>query len=250
MDQWLIHGDCREELAKLDFESVELIVTSPPYQVGKSYEKGVKNAEFIDTMQAVFKGANRVLRGGGYAVFNFGDSFNSGNRFYQAEVPSVFPMTTWYWDWGREVGFDLQATRIWRKKFAKMAIPFVCNSHPRNIFDYEHIWTFRKPGGSREQVHERKLSQRGVLGEDWGSPARLHQHCAAFPIELPQWAIQVYSRPGDTVLDPFMGSGTTGLAAMGLGRKFIGIERDLHFYELSKQRIEDGKCLLSGHESS
>lgn len=236
----LLHGDCREQMAAIDGESINLVVTSPPYFVEKEYEKGWTQTEFVGLLQEVFKQSYRVLKPGGYLVTNFGDAYNSGNRFYDAEVPSVFPMTVWYYDWGRSVGFDLQATRIWRKRFAKMSIPFVCNTHPRNIFDYEHIWAFRKPSGeNKEVVHDRKLSQRGVLGEDWGSPAKLDQHCAAFPVELPMWAISVYSNDGDTVLDPFMGSGTTGLAALSLNRKFVGIEKNPTYYQLARQRVEE-----------
>ena len=136
---------------------------------------------------------NRILKPGGYAVVNFGDYFNSGNRFYDADVPACYPASINYFRWGVEVaGMDLQATRIWRKQFARMGIPFVCNKHPRGVFDYEHIWTFRKRNGSKEEfVNDRKLSQRGVIGEEWRSSAGLGKHCAAFPVGLPTWAIKV-----------------------------------------------------------
>jgi DNA modification methylase len=110
------------------------------------------------------------------------------------------------------------------------------------VFDYEHVWTFRKKNGSnKEEVHDRKLSQRGVLGEGWATPAKLSVHCAAFPIELPQWAIQVYSKPNDLVLDPFMGSGTTGLAAVHLERRFLGIELDKEHADYAQARISNSQ---------
>jgi DNA modification methylase len=231
-------GDSTQVLPTLAADSVNLIVTSPPYFVNKSYEKDWTFADFEKLMESVFDQARRVLVPGGYMVVNFGDCYNSGNRFYDADVPSVFPASLWYWKWGRAVDLDLQATRIWRKRFAKLSIPFVCNTHPRNIFDYEHIWTWRKKNGSnKEVVHDRKLSQRGVLGEDWGSSAKIDQHCAAFPIELPRWAISVYSQEGDTVLDPFLGSGTTGMAAKSLKRGFIGVELNKEYYELAEKNI-------------
>ena len=232
-------GDCTKILTTLPKESIDLVVTSPPYNVGKAYEKEWTLDYFKNLMKSVFEGVRHVLKPSGYMVVNFGDCFNSGNRFYQAEVPSVYPTSLLYFQWGLDMGFDLQATRIWRKKFAKLSIPFVCNSHPRGVFDYEHIWTFRKKSGDKtEFVNDRKLSQRSVLGEEWSSPAKLSQHCAAFPIELPQWAIKVYSKEGDTVLDPFMGSGTTGIAARSLNRKFVGIEISSDYYNLAEKQID------------
>ena len=238
-DLMIYYGDCTELMqTRIAPESVDLVVTSPPYFVEKEYEKGWTEDYFTKLMKGVFAGVSRVLKPGGYAVFNFGDCYNSGGRFYDAEVPSVFPATLWYYEWGRGVNFDLQATRIWRKRFATMSIPFVCNDHPRNVFDYEHVWTFRKRNGSNQEVvHDRKMSQRGVIGEDWESPAKLSIHCAAFPVELPIWAIDVYSKPGDTVLDPFTGSGTTGVAARIRERHFIGCEIDKEHADYAYERI-------------
>lgn len=241
----LKNGDCQKILKTIEDSAIDLVVTSPPYFVKKSYEKSWELKDFENLMDNVFFESHRIIKPGGYFVVNFGDCFNSGNRFYEADVPSVYPASLWYWHWGRNVGFDLQATRIWRKQFAKLSIPFVCNSHPRPIFDYEHIWTFRKKNGdNKEVVHNRKLSQRGVLGEDWKSSAKLGEHEAAFPIELPMWAINVYSKEGDTVLDPFMGSGTTGLAAKSLGRKFIGIEMNKEYFKLAQSKIHDENSIL------
>ena len=242
-DKLLMHnlycGDCTVTLPTLPAASVDLVLTSPPYFLEKDYEKNWTWEYFTDLMVNVFKEVHKVLKPGGYFVVNFGDAYNSGNRFYESDVPSVYPMSVEYFKWGIGAGFDLQATRIWRKKFAKMGIPYVSNSHPRPIFDSEHIWTFRKKNGSnKEYVNDRKLSQRGVIGEDWSSPAKLGIHCASFPIDLPLWAIKVYSQIGDTVLDPFMGAGTTGEAALYLKRHFIGIEKDSSYFEVAKERVE------------
>lgn len=223
-----IHGDCLNCLPKIPNNSIDLIITSPPYFVNKNYEKDWSFIKYSDLLQQVFKESFRILVPGKYFVINFGDYYNS-NRFYESLIPSVFPATVNYFQWGRSVGFDLQATRIWRKQFSRMSIPFVCNSHPRPVFDYEHIWTFRKPNGTNiEFVNDRKKSQRAVLGDDWVSSARKGQHEAAFPIDLPLWAIDVYSQNKDEiVLDPFCGLGTTLEAAQYKERKFIGIEKNL-----------------------
>lgn len=237
---WL--GDATAFMKDIPNSSINLVVTSPPYHVRKSYEKFTSYMEHFEMMEKIFIEVNRVLVPGGYAIFNFGDYFNSCNRFYNADVPSCYPATINYFHWGVEVaGMDLQATRIWRKQFAKMGIPFVCNTHPRPVFDYEHVWTFRKKNGDKEEfVNDRKLSQRGVIGEDWHSVAGLAKHCAAFPIELPTWAISVYSKStDDVVLDMFAGSGTTLLAAKKLGRHYIGIEKKKEYYDFIVKRLSE-----------
>ena len=234
----IYNDDCIEGMKSIDDNSIDLIVTSPPYFLNKEYEKKWTYEYYCQLMDNLFKESNRILKPKGYMVINFGDYFNSGNRFYDADVPSVYPSSINYFGWGMKHNFDLQATRIWRKQFAKMGIPFVCNTHPRNIFDYEHVWTFRKKGGKDEFVNDRKLSQRGVIGEEWESPAKLNVHCAAFPIELPTWAIKVYSHEGDIVLDPFMGSGTTALACINEGRQYIGFENNEEYFNISLERIK------------
>lgn len=234
----IIGGDCNEVMVSMPKESIDLIVTSPPYFVNKSYEKTWTWGEYRNLMELFFYRCSALLKPGCYLVINFGDYFNK-DRFYKSDVPSVHPATINFFDWGRNARFDLQATRIWRKKFARMGIPFVCNHHPRPVFDYEHIWTFRKPDGTgKEFVNDRKLSQRGVLGDGWGSSAELANHEAAFPLELPLWAIDVYSKEkGEIVLDPFCGIGTTLIAASERGRKFIGIDLSKEHCQAAYRRM-------------
>ena len=236
----IIQGNCTEVMHQIPDNSIALVVTSPPYFVEKQYERDWTFEHYSRLMSNAFTEIAHVLKPGGYLVINFGDYFNR-DRFYVADVPSVYPASVNFFQWGRSAGLDLQATRIWRKKFARMSIPFVCNDHPRPVFDYEHIWTFRKPDGTgTEFVNDRKKSQRGVLGDGWGASAQLSDHEAAFPIELPLWAIDVYSKEAnDIVLDPFAGLGTTLLAAMERGRQFIGIE-------LSSEHCNQAYCRIRG----
>jgi len=230
-------------MKQIDTDSIDLIVTSPPYYLNKEYEKTISYEDYMSMMEDVFIETNRVLKGGGYAVFNFGDYFNSGNRFYDSDVPACYPASINYFKWGVELAkMDLQATRIWRKQFAKMGIPFVCNKHPRPVFDYEHIWTFRKKNGNNQEfVNDRKMTQRGVVGENWTSRAGLAKHCAAFPVELPEWAISIYSHENDVVLDMFAGSFTTAIAAEKLKRNWICIEKLKEYCEIGGMRIEEYK---------
>jgi len=223
--------------------TVDLVVTSPPYFVGKEYEKKVSWVEYESLMANTYKEVKRILKPGGYFVINFGEFANSKGRFYDCEVTTTQPSSPYHFDWGRKQDFDLQATRIWAKNHARTNIGFICNTRPRNAFDFEHIWTWRKKGNAGiEWVNKRGLSQRGVLGADWKSSAKLERHCASFCIELPTWAIKVYTRDSDrsesVVLDPFLGSGTTIVACINEGCHFIGIERDGDYFDIALKRIK------------
>ena len=233
-------GDCLEVMVGFAPDTVGCVVTSPPYFVGKEYETGWTWEQYSDLLSSVYWQAYRVLEPGRYAVVNFGDLHNSGGRMYAADVPSVYPAAASQWEWGRETGFDLQATRIWRKQFARCKTAPVINFRPRNVFDFEHIWTWRKPGNDgREWCADRALSQRGVIGDNWAVDGCLGFHCAAFPVDLPAWAIKVHSpEPGGTVLDPFLGSGTTAVACVQTGRSYIGIELSEAYCEIAARRIE------------
>ena len=221
-------------------ETVDLVTTSPPYFVGKEYETGWTWEGYSRLMADLYQQTYRLLQPGRYCVINFGDLHNSGGRMYPADVPSVYPAAVAHWEWGRAAGFDLQATRIWRKQFARVALGHVVNKRPRNGFDFEHIWTWRKPGRDGEEwCADRRLSQRGVLGDAWSSPARIDRHCAAFPVELPTWAINVYSREkGEVVLDPFGGSLTTLVAAHRTGRRGWAIELDPQYLQTGLERLK------------
>lgn len=237
----LLKGDTVEVMKEMPDEGLHLAVTSPPYHVEKEYEDQNTMEDYSNLMSNVFLQVHRLLIPGGYFVVNFGDHSNAKNKWYESEVPSFYPGTWMYWQWGRAAGFDLQATRIWTKNFSANKVPFYCNHHPIGLLDYEYVWTFRKKAGhGKEFVNSRRLSQNSVLNKKfkWKRGYK-SEHPAPFPVELPEWAIQVYSRnQGDTVLDPFMGSGTTACAAQNLNRKWIGIERDETYLKQAKRRIE------------
>lgn len=233
----IYNEDCISGMERLTSGSIDLIVTSPPYFLKKSYEKSWSWEKFDQLITSMLIQAERVLKPGGYLVLNFGDNGFSRDNL-STECIGTYPMSHYYWE--RKGKLELQATRIWRKQFARVPFNGQAKNAPRNLFDYEHIWTFRKRDGiGKEKVRDIKKSCRGVLGEDWTASAGLKRHPAAFPIDLPLWAIAVYSDAGDLVLDPFMGSGTTAIACLNTNRNFIGFELDTDYFNIAKERIEN-----------
>jgi site-specific DNA-methyltransferase (adenine-specific) len=237
----IYNENCISGMSKINDNIIDLVVTSPPYFLKKSYELDWTWEKFDNLIKNVFAECLRILKPGGYFVLNFGDN-GFGKQNLDTECISTYPMSHYYWEIKGE--FELQATRIWRKQFAKIPFNGQARFAPRNLFDYEHIWTFRKKDGiGKEKVRAIKESCKGVLGENWKSKAGLNIHCAAFPIELPTWAITVYSDENDIVVDPFTGSGTTGEAAKILKRKFIGFELNKEYCEIAQKRIEKVEIL-------
>jgi len=230
----IYNKNCVLGMIDIPDNSINLIVTSPPYFVKKTYEKNWSWEDFDTLMKNVFFQAERILKPGGYFVLNFGDN-GFGRDNLGTECISTYPMAHYYWEIKGKL--ELQATRIWRKIFAKVPFNGQAKYAPRNLFDYEHIWTFRKNDGyGKEKVRNIRKSCRGVLGEDWTSSAGLKIHCAAFPIELPLWAIEVYSDENDIVLDPFMGSGTSKKACEQLNRKYLGFELNKEYFDYAINR--------------
>ena len=236
--------NCINLYKKIPDDFIDLVITSPPYFVGKEYEKKVDWEEYQNLISDVYKETHRVLKPGGYFVINFGEFANSKGRFYDCEVTSTQPSSPFHFELGRSVNFDLQATRIWVKNHARTALGFICNKRPRPAFDYEHIWAWRKRGNNGEEwVNKRALSQRGTLGQNWTNPAKLNIHCAAFPKDLPDWAIKVYTkdseRSNSVVFDPFMGSGTTIIACINNGCHFMGCEKSEEYFNVALDRINN-----------
>lgn len=147
------------------------------------------------------------------------------------------PMGWVYWAFGMAHGLVLQAQRIWQKDFAKVTGGKHAISAPRAVPEFEHLYTFRKIGGGAQEIRARKISQRAIwstVGED----SIRSEHPAAFPPSLVQRVLEVYTDVGDTVLDPFAGSGTVGIVAQRMGRKSILIEKEPSYCDIIKSKID------------
>jgi site-specific DNA-methyltransferase (adenine-specific) len=255
-------GDCLEVIPTLEAESVNLVVTSFPFGVGKEYERDQNMGDlsnlvgagclekrrdfereltFDDLLRLVrqsFAAWERVVCPGGYAVVEFGPLIR-GWKLLGITEPCELPMGWLFWAFGLSCGFLLQAQRVWQKKFERVISSRHAISAPRPVLETESIWTFRKRGGKRRQsIRNRQISQRALWSSVDSSEQVLKNHPAAFPGMIPGNAITIYTDIGDTVLDPFMGSGTTIVEAVLLERRGIGIEINPDYFIPARQRIE------------
>ncbi len=251
----IIFGDSRKMIEVAD-ESVQLIVTSPPYWQLKDYgsenQLGFNDSyeEYINNLNLVWKEAYRVLSPGCKLVINIGDQF--ARSVYYGRY-KVIPIRTEIIRFCETIGFDYMGAIIWQKKTTMNttggATVMGSYPYPRNgivEIDYEFILIFKKPGQapkvSKEIKEKSKLTKEKwkeyFSGHWYFNGERQEHHIAMFPIELPKRIIEMFSFYGETVLDPFLGSGTTTLAAMHLNRNSIGFEINKKFLPIIKKKIE------------
>lgn len=149
------------------------------------------------------------------------------------------PMGWIYWALGLEHGFVLQAQRIWKKRFASITGGKQAISAPRPVPEFENLYTFRKVRGQPKQViRARQYHQRAIW--DTSNEPRIKgvKHPAAFPEGLVRRVLEVYTDEGDTVLDPFAGSGQVAIMAKRMNRRFIVIEQEPGYCDEIKERLE------------
>jgi len=256
--QRLINGDARD-LSFLSDESIHLVVTSPPYWNLKRYNENpdqlghINDYEsFLVELKKVWREAFRVLVPGGRLVCVVGDVCVSRRSFGQH---LVFPLHSDICVLCRKIGFDNLNPIIWHKianasfevengsKF--LGKPYEPNAIIKN--DIEFILMQRKPGGYRKPTEEqRKLSK--IDKRDFGTwfqqiwnitGASTRKHPAPFPLELASRLVRMFSFHGDTVLDPFCGTGTTMIASLRNGRNSIGIDIDPEYCRMAAQYLKN-----------
>ncbi len=250
----IIIGDSRR-MAEVGDESVHLVVTSPPYWQLKDYGNGKQIGfndtyeEYINNLNLVWNECHRVLHQGCRLCINIGDQF--ARAVYYGRY-KVIPIRTEIIKFCETAGFDYMGAIIWQKVTTTHttggATIMGSFPYPRNgilKIDYEFILLFKKYGNpppvSKDLKEQSKLTQ-----EEWNqfftghwsfSGERQEGHLAMFPEELPRRLIKMFSFAGDTVLDPFLGSGTTTKAARNLGRDSIGYEINDEFLPTIKEKL-------------
>ena len=250
----IINGDSRK-MSELEDKSVHLIVTSPPYWQLKDY--GAENQigfndsyeQYINNLNLVWKECHRILHDGCRLCINIGDQF--ARSVYYGRY-KVIPIHSEIIRFCETIGFDFMGQIIWQKATTMNTTGggAVMGSfpHPRNgivKLDFEYILLFKKQGVAPKPTQEQK-AQSAMTNEEWNTyfnghwyfnGAKQDKHLAMFPEELPKRLIKMFSFPQETVLDPFMGSGTTAAVAMALGRNSVGYEINNDFIPLIKSRI-------------
>ena len=249
----LFNDNCLKILSKLPEDSVDLIITSPPYDNMRDYNKS--STWSFNIFKNIANELQRVLKDGGVIVWIVNDTTIKGS-----ESGTSFKQALYF----KDIGLNLHDTMIWQKE----TNPFTHKNRYINIFEYMFVFCKGKlktsnlikdrknkyggtkiHGTQREKNGSLKLLTRiGKEVKEYGSRFNVWQinteknnrttHPAVFPIQLVQDHIKTWSNENDTVLDCFMGSGTTGLACKNLNRKFIGIEIDKTYFDIAKNRIE------------
>ncbi len=234
----VIPGDSRM-MRDLPDESVHLMVTSPPYNARKIYDQDLTLDEYLELLRGVFRETFRVLVMGGRACINVA---NLGRKPY-------IPMASFINQMMIEEGFLMRGEIIWDKggsagsstawgSWQSASNPIIRDVH-------EYILVFSKGRFKRERLGRENTVSREEFLEYTKSvwrfstvSARRVGHPAPFPVELPRRLIQLYTFANEIVLDPFLGSGSTALAALESGRHFVGYDISEEYVALARERIE------------
>lgn len=258
----ILKGDSRNRLSSLDPESIGFAVTSPPYWQIKDY--GIPNQigaeqsydDYLADLGRVWEQCHRVLKPGCRLAINIGDQYLRASEYGRYRVQPIPADTI---DICRNIGFDFMGNIIWRKvsttETTGGGVWMGSHYYPKDghvTYEHEYILLFRKrgdwPSPSDEAKEKSRLTKeqrsRWFRGYWELSPVRQQSHVAMFPVELPGRLIRMYSFWGETVLDPFMGSGTTALAARKYGRNSVGVELNPDFLEAMKEKLDVGRDLF------
>jgi len=250
----IIIGDSRC-MKEVPDESVHLVITSPPYWQLKDYGNGKQIGfndsyeDYINNLNLVWNECHRVLHKGCRLCINIGDQF--ARSVYYGRY-KVIPIRTEIIKFCESAGFDYMGAIIWQKvttcHTTGGATVMGSFPYPRNgiiKLDYEFILIFKKYGNppkvSKEIKEKSKLTEEEwnqYFAGHWNFPGeKQDKHLAMFPEELPRRLIKMFSFVGDTVLDPFLGSGTTSLASRNLGRNSIGYEINEEFLPVIQGKL-------------
>jgi len=261
----IIEGDCKHTLHELPDDSVDLIVTSPPYADSrKRTYGGIHPDQYVQWFLPITAELKRVLKPDGTFILNIKEKVVNGERHtYVLELILAMKEQGWLWteefiwhkknsypgkwpnrfrdSWERCLQFNKQRHFQMYQDAVKVPIGSWADSRLKNLSDTDKRRDESKVGSG----FGKNISN--WIGKETAYPTNvLHMatecanrgHSAAFPIQLPEWFIKLFTEKGDLVLDPFMGSGTTAVAAVNLGRHYLGCELNSEYIERTYERIQ------------
>jgi DNA modification methylase len=267
----IIQGDCQEVLKDFPDDYFDLIFTSPPYadQRQRSYG-GVKPDDYVSWFLPKSEQFLRVLKPTGTFILNIKERVVNGERHtYVLELILKMREQGWLWteefiwhkknsypgkwpnrfrdNWERLLQFNKQKQFKMYQEAVMIPIGEWAKERLANLSETDQIRDESRVGsGFGKRV-------ANWLGRDRVYPTNViylatecsnKNHSAAFPVDLPQWFIKLFTQPGDIVLDPFIGSGTTAVAAIQLGRKYLGVDINREFVELARKRVSETQIEL------
>lgn len=230
-----------EKMNELPDNSIHLMVTSPPYNVGKEYDEDLSLNEYMKLLENVFEETHRVLVPGGRVAINIA---NVGRKPYiplHSEIIKVMD----------KLGFLMRGEVIWDKgssaggscawgSWQSAANPTLRDSHEYILIFSKELYSRNKHPTKKDTItRDEFLELTKSIWKFNTESAKKVKHPAPFPVELPRRAIELYTFKGDVVLDPFIGSGSTAIAALKTGRHFVGYDISKEYVEIANKRIQN-----------
>ncbi len=226
-----------EDMAQIPDGCVALMVTSPPYNVGKDYDDDLSLDDYLTLLRRVLSETHRVLEPGGRVAVNVA---NLGRKPYIALNHRVAALL-------EELGFLLRGEIVWQKAQGAGGScawgSWMSAKNPTLRDVHEYVIVASKGSFRRQKIGRDTIDRQSFLDATvsvWTIPpasARRIGHPAPFPVELPRRLIELYTFEGDLVLDPFIGSGSTAVAAVETGRHYVGYDSVAEYLDIARERI-------------
>ncbi|HOE69488.1 MAG TPA: site-specific DNA-methyltransferase [Brevefilum sp.] len=259
-------GDCEKVLKTLPGNCIDLIFTSPPYaDQRKTTYGGIKPDEYVNWFMPKATEFFRVLKPQGTFILNIKERVVNGERHtYVIDLIHKMRECGWLWteefiwhkknsypgkwpnrfrdNWERLLQFNKNKKFYMYQEAVMVPVGDWAKDRLSNLSDTDKIRDESKVGSGfgkniSNWVGRQKVYPNNVI--HLATECSNRNHSAAFPIDLPLWFIKLFTKPNDLVLDPFIGSGTTAVAALQLGRKYLGIDTEKNYVELSNNRLTD-----------
>jgi len=258
MSYQLCLGDCLEIMPTLADNSIDLLFTSPPYFNAREYSVFESYADYLDFIGDFVKQAKRMIKLNRILVINVSCVIEAREK--RSTESTRYPIPFDCVQIAMGAGFKFIDDIIWQKPDGAAALRGLQFSQSRRPLSYkpfgvtEYLLVFKNGNGLLDKVirsHSQETIDASLVTSDYErtnvwkiQPVTNSAHPASFPLALADKVIRYYSYVSNTILDPFLGSGTTGVACMNTGRNFIGIEKDEKYFNIAKQRIENAQPTL------